>query len=225
MASFLNTYGKKKVSGNSMGSLAPVAGAQKLLANTQNTFAQAPAAGGDASYGGGGGGGGYASAVAPAPAPRISDDDWLGQDSQYKSSLSALEQKLREFEVENTSTRTKGTADYETSLNRLGWMKGAEGAGGDWNRDDRTTSFGNSYQGQMGDFASRGLLQSSLYDQANTDLLGNFNKQKADYDTSQTNFLEELGRALAGKKTDTQLGRDQARVEALARRAAGESGI
>lgn len=225
MASFLNTYGKKKVSGNSMGSLDPVAGAQKLLAGTQNTLAQAPAAGGDASYGGGGGGGGYASAVAPARAPRISDDAWLGQDSQYKSSLSALEQKLREFEVENTSTRTKGTADYETSLNRLGWMKGAEGAGGDWNRDDRTTSFGNSYQGQMGDFASRGLLQSSLYDQANTDLLGNFNKQKTDYDTSQTNFLEELGRALAGKKTDTQLGRDQARVEALARRAAGESGI
>ena len=229
MASFLNTYGKKKVSGNSMGSLDPMAGAQKLLANTQNTLSQASAAGGGgvASYGGGGGGGGgsYASAVAPAPAPRISDDYWLGQDSQYKSSLSALEQKLREFEVENTSTRTKGTADYETSLNRLGWMKGAEGAGGDWNRDDRTTSFGNSYQGQMSDFASRGLLQSSLYDQANTDLLGNFNKQKTDYDTSQTNFLEELGRALAGKKADTQLGRDQARVEALARRAAGESGI
>ena len=77
----------------------------------------------------------------------------------------------------------------------------------------------------MSDLASRGLLQSAHYAQANTDLLGNFNKQKTDYDTSQTNFLEELSRALADKKTDTQLGRDQARVEALARRAAGESGI
>ena len=180
------------------------------------------------SYGGGsygGGGGGYSVAAAVAP-PRLSDDDWLAQDSQYKSAVSALEQKLRDFEVENTSTREKGTQDYDNSLLRLGWVKPtAEGGTGSWNQEDRSTSYGNAYQGQMGDFASRGLLQSTLYDQARNDMLGNFNRQRTDMDTAQTNFLEELARALSTQKSDTQLGKDQARVQALARRAAAEGGV
>lgn len=179
----------------------------------------------DGGGGYGGGGGGVATSAVAAP-PRLTDEQWLAQDSQYKGALSALEQKLRDFEVENTSTREKGTQDYDNSLLRLGWMRPSEeGGAGSWNRDDRTTAYGNAYQGQMGDFASRGLLQSTLYDQAATDMLGNFNRQKTDMDTAQTSFLEELARALSTKKTDTQLGRDQARVEALARRAAMESGI
>ena len=179
---------------------------------------------GGGSYGGGGGGG-YSVAAAVAP-PRLSDDDWLAQDSQYKSAVSALEQKLRDFEVENTSTREKGTQDYDNSLLRLGWVKPtAEGGAGSWNQEDRSTSYGNSYQGQMGDFASRGLLQSTLYDQARNDMLGNFNRQRTDMDTAQTNFLEELSRALSTQKSDTQLGKDQARVQALARRAAAEGGM
>lgn len=177
-------------------------------------------------YGGGSGGGGsYGVAAAVAP-PRLSDDDWLTQDSQYKSAVSALEQKLRDFEVENTSTREKGTQDYDNSLLRLGWIKPTEAGGaGSWNQEDRSTSYGNAYQGQMGDFASRGLLQSTLYDQARNDMLGNFNRQRTDMDTAQTNFLEELARALSAQKSDTQLGKDQARVQALARRAAAEGGV
>lgn len=177
-------------------------------------------------YGGGGGGGGsYGVAAAVAP-PRLSDDDWLAQDSQYKSAVAALEQKLRDFEVENTSTREKGTQDYDNSLLRLGWIKPTEeGGAGSWNQEDRSTSYGNAYQGQMGDFASRGLLQSTLYDQARNDMLGNFNRQRTDMDTAQTNFLEELARALSTQKSDTQLGKDQARVQALARRAAAEGNV
>lgn len=176
-------------------------------------------------YYGGGGGGGYAAAAAPAPAPRISDADWLSQDSQYKSALAALDQKYRDYEVEHNSTRDKGIQDYDTSLLRLGWMKGADGADGTWNQDDRSTAYGNSYQNLMGDFASRGLLQSTLYDQSRTDMLGNFNRQRTDMDTAQTSFLEDLARNLSARKSDTQLSKDQARVEALARRAAQESGI
>ena len=177
------------------------------------------------SYGGGSYGGGYSVAAAVAP-PRLSDDDWLAQDSQYKSAVSALEQKLRDFEVENTSTREKGTQDYDNSLLRLGWVKPTEAGGtGSWNQEDRSTSYGNAYQGQMGDFASRGLLQSTLYDQARNDMLGNFNRQRTDMDTAQTNFLEELSRALSTQKSDTQLGKDQARVQALARRVAAEGGM
>ena len=176
--------------------------------------------------GGGGGGGGYSTASVVAAPPRLSDDDWLKADSQYNASLAALEQKLRDFEVENTSQRSKGIQDYNNSLLRLGWITPTEdGAEGTWNQEDRTTAYGNAYQSLMGDYASRGMLQSTLYDQARNDLLGSFNRQKTDMDTSHTNFLEELARALSGRKTDTKLGKDQARVEALARRAAQESGV
>lgn len=176
--------------------------------------------------GGGGGGGGYGVASAVAAPPRLSDDDWLAQDSQYKSAVAALEQKLRDFEVENTSTREKGTQDYDNSLLRLGWIKPTkEGGTGSWNQEDRSTAYGNAYQSQMGDFASRGLLQSTLYDQARNDMLSNFNRQRTDMDTAQTNFLEELARALSTQKSDTQLGKDQARVQALARRAAAEGNV
>lgn len=187
----------------------------------QAEYVGTPYTGGGGSYGGGG----YGVAAAVAP-PRLSDDEWLAQDSQYKSAVAALEQKLRDFEVENASTRKKGTQDYDNSLLRLGWIKPTEEGGvGSWNQEDRSTSYGNAYQGLMGDFASRGLLQSTLYDQARNDMLGNFNRQRTDMDTAQTNFLEELARALSTQKSDTQLGKDQARVQALARRAAAESGV
>ena len=211
----------------------PAPAQQALVDQSRSYFAARNAASAPSddggSYGGGsyggGGGGGYSVAAAVAP-PRLSDDDWLAQDSQYKSAVSALEQKLRDFEVENTSTREKGTQDYDNSLLRLGWAKPTEeGGAGSWNQEDRSTSYGNSYQGQMGDFASRGLLQSTLYDQARNDMLGNFNRQRTDMDTAQTNFLEELARALSTQKSDTQLGKDQARVQALARRAAAEGNV
>lgn len=221
-------YTKKKSYGGAMApsGLNNLLGAAKNSINTaQQQSAQAPSYDGGG-YSSGGGGGGYAASAVAAPvAPRMSDEDWLGQDSQYKSSLSALEQKLRGYEVENAATKSKGIQDYDTSTLRLGWNKGVDGGEGSWNQDDRTTSYGNAYQGQMGDFASRGLLQSTLYDQAQTDTLGSFNRQKTEMDTGHTNFIEELARALSGKKTDTQLGKDQSRVEALARRAAGESGV
>lgn len=193
---------------------------------TMSPSAVSPSA---ASSGGGGGsfggGGGYGVAAAAAP-PRLSDDEWLKQDSQYKSAVAALEQKLRDFKVENTSMREKGTQDYDNSLLRLGWVKPTEEGGtGSWNQEDRSTAYGNAYQGQMGDFASRGLLQSTLYDQARNDMLGSFNRQRTDMDTAQTNFLEELARALSTQKSDTQLGKDQARVQALARRAAAEGNV
>lgn len=184
-----------------------------------------PGVGVSGGVGGGYSGGGYVAPAVAAP-PRLSDDDWLNQDSQYQASLKALEQKLRDFEVENTSAKTKGAQDYQNSLMRLGWIAPTgDQTEGSWNADDRTTSYGNAYQGQMGDFASRGLLRSTLYDQARNDLLGNYVRQKTDMDTSQTNFLEELARVLSGRQSDTQLGKDQARVEALARRAAADSGV
>lgn len=179
--------------------------------------------GGGGSYGGslsgGGGGGGAAPAPAPAPKP-ISDADWLAKDTGYLATIKALEAQQKAFEADNGAQRSKGVLDYDTSLKRLGWINPSDDGDGSWNRDDRTTSYGNAWNGQQGDFASRGMLQSSLYDQAQTDLLSEFGRQKTEMDTTQKSFLEDLARALSNKKTETQQSKDQSRIEALARRAA-----
>ena len=166
--------------------------------------------------GGGGGGGSFSAASAPAPAPVMSDDDWLGSDSGYLATIAALNSKLKGFETETEAKKSKGVQDFDTSLSRLGWLKDKN----DWSNEDRTTAFGNSFQSLLGDFASRGLLQSSLYDQANTDLTSEFNRQKTDMDSNQKSFLDEIARALSQTQTETTQSKDQARLEALARRAA-----
>ena len=166
--------------------------------------------------GGGGGGGSFSAASAPAPAPAMSDDDWLGSDSGYLATIAALNSKLKGFETETEAKKSKGVQDFDTSLSRLGWLKDKN----DWSNEDRTTAFGNSFQSLLGDFASRGLLQSSLYDQANTDLTSEFNRQKTDMDSNQKSFLDEIARALSQTQTETTQSKDQARLEALARRAA-----
>ena len=183
----------------------------------------APAWGGGGDYsgggfvgGGGGGGDSFSAASAPAPAPAMSDDDWLGSDSGYLATIAALNSKLKGFETETEAKKSKGVQDFDTSLSRLGWLKDKN----DWSNEDRTTAFGNSFQSLLGDFASRGLLQSSLYDQANTDLTSEFNRQKTDMDSNQKSFLDEIARALSQTQTETTQSKDQARLEALARRAA-----
>jgi hypothetical protein len=173
--------------------------------------------GGGGGYSGGGGGGGAAPSYAPPP---MTDDEYLGTDTGYQATIKALEAKMKEFETENTFTKDKGTRDYKDSSKRLGWIDKTGDVEGRWNQEDRTTGYGNAYQGQMGDFASRGMLQSSLYDQSRSDMLSDFTRQKGDMDTAQTSFLDELARALSGKKADSTLGKDQARIEALARRSA-----
>lgn len=170
--------------------------------------------------GGWGGGGGY---VAPAPAPptppRLTDKEWLAKDSSYNAMLKSLENRLKGFETENTAQRERAIQDYNQALSRLGWNQDAK----DWNRDDRTTAFGQAYQNLMNDFASRGLLQSSLYDQNRTDLQSMFGRQRDEMGQSHNTVLEDLARALANQRTEIQQARDQARMEALARRAALET--
>lgn len=157
-----------------------------------------------------------------APAPAVSEADYLATDKAYTATLAALDAALKQYEADIESQKKKYDVDYDTSLQTLGWKKpvGTEGAAdfkpGDWNLTDQTTASGKSYQSQLGDFASRGLLQSSLYDRARGDLMNQLNKQRTSVETARTNFMDDLARQLASYKSEDTSKRQQARMESIA---------
>lgn len=162
--------------------------------------------------------------------PAMSEGDYLGGDTAYQATLAALDAALKQYETDVEAQKKKYDVDYETSLNTLGWRRpvGTEGAAdykpGDWNLTDANTASGKAYQSQLGDFASRGILQSSLYDRARNDLMDQLNKQLTSVNTARTNFMDDLNRQLTGFRTEDTQKRQQARAESIANMA-GSLGI
>lgn len=169
--------------------------------------------------------GGYADFSTPAPAPVISDEDYLAGSSSYQATLAALEAALKNYEADVEAQKKKYETDYDQSLRTMGRIRGVGKEGeagfkpGSWNLEDQTTASGKAYQSQLGDFASRGMLQSSLYARANEDLMRQLNNQLNAVDTARTNFMDDLERQRTTYKTEDTQKRQQARMEALANRA------
>lgn len=163
-----------------------------------------------------GGGGGVAPMAAPAP---VSEEDYLAGDSAYQAQIAALARALQDFQADDTAKRTQYNTDFGTTLKNLGYNEGTKA----WATGDTNTAAGRSYQNQLNDFAGRGLLQSSLYGTAVDNLMRSLNDQLSGINTAKTNFLSDQDRALSQYKNQNTLDSQQARAEALARRAAGLS--
>jgi len=177
------------------------------------------------SSGGGGsyGGGGYSSYAASAPAPAVDPDAWLnaGGDQAYQAQMSALQKALSDYQADNTHQKDQYTTDFTKSLGQLGWTPGTVNPddvnAGAWNFQDQNTASGKAYQNQLNDFASRGLLQSSLYGQANNDLLRSLTDQLSGLETSKTNFMTNLAQQLSAYQNQNTASQQQAKADALAR--------
>ncbi len=160
-----------------------------------------------AAQGGGGGGGGAEMFAAEATAPPPpSQDEWLAQDSQFIDEKSAAEQDYQNLLAKLAQQKTDYELDNKNTLRNLGWQSDNNS----WNMNDRLTGYGNAYQNQLNDFASRGLMDSSLYGEAQNDLNRGFNQQRDDLATALQNFN-------AGQATDrasAQTSRDQAQAAA-----------
>jgi hypothetical protein len=152
----------------------------------------------------------------------MTDEDYLGGDASYQATLAAMNAALQNYEADIGAQRKKYDVDYDQSLRTLGYRKpaGVEGApdfkAGSWDLEDANTASGKSYQSQLGDFASRGILQSSLYDRARNDLMDQLTRQLTSVDTARTNFMDDLNRQTTAYKTEDTQKRQQARMEALA---------
>ncbi len=180
-------------------------------------------------YGGGGGGGGGTYGIAPlSAAPAVSKDDWIAADPGYKAQRDALAKALADYTANYNAEIGQYDVDYEKGLRSLGWdfeklddpmTKENEGVG-TWNLTDMTRSSGRSYQNQLNDFASRNMLQSSLYAQAVSDLMRSLDEQLGNVNTARQNFRNDKQRALTAYKTDNESQRNLAYADAASRYAA-----
>lgn len=160
-----------------------------------------------------------ASAPAPAPAPKVvvpSEQDYLAGDSAYQTQFASLKAALERYQADQQLETSKYNTDYTTSLRDLGYDEGAK----KWNWTDQLTAAGRAYQSQLNDFASRGMLQSQGYADANSDLQRLMNDQYGQMSTNKTNFMTGMERALSNYKGENTSSQQAARAEAIARRAA-----
>ena len=162
---------------------------------------------------------GYDSAPAPAPAPAVvvpSEEDYLAGDSAYQTQFASLKAALERYKADQQLETSKYNTDYTTSLRDLGYDEGTK----QWNWTDQLTAAGRAYQSQLNDFASRGMLQSQGYADANSDLQRLMTDQYGQMATNKTNFMTGMERALSNYKGENTSSQQAARAEAIARRAA-----
>jgi hypothetical protein len=181
--------------------------------------------------GGGGGGGGGLGGIDIGTLPPLSDQDYLAGDAQYQAQLAALMDALNQGNTDFEAQSSRYQTTFDDSLRQLGW--GGERADdpatadvneaqpGSWNRTDQNTASGRALNNQLNDFASRGMLQSSLFGTANDNLMRSLNEQLGSMQTGRQGFMDDIARQRAAFEQENLLNQQNAKAEALARRAAG----
>lgn len=176
------------------------------------------------SYGGSSGGGATAIAAPQSATVAADPTSYLAGDSQYQLQLASLMKALNDEGADVSNQTTQYNNDYNTATKNLGWeapdpTNAADQ--GQWNFGDTNTAAGRAFQNQQNDYAGRGLLQSSAYGTANDNLTRSLNDQLASTNTAKTNFLNNLATTQTGFKSDNANQVQQAKIDALARMAAG----
>lgn len=161
---------------------------------------------------GGGGGGGMAAPMVAAP----SEEDYLSGDSGFQTQQSALQAALQRFLADSDFQRTNYNADYGRSLKDLGYDEGQKS----WNWNDKLTASGRGYQNQLDDFGNRGMLQSSGYADAFSELQRMLNQQYEGVSNAKNTWMTDMDNQTANFKAENTANSQAARAEALARRAA-----
>lgn len=190
--------------------------------NPQQPAAPAPAPSAPRSGGGGGGGGFSQPFSAPAPAPVVqppAEQDWLAQDSGFTTQQSALATALQNYLANANAQTNVYNNDYNSALKGLGVqnLDAQNGADAQWNWLDPLTASGKAYQQTNNDFASRGMLQSSSYNDAQDQLSKMLGQQFDTIHDNRTNWLADMARQQTDYSAQNTAALNSAKAEALAR--------
>jgi hypothetical protein len=154
------------------------------------------------SSGGGGGGGGGGSSFRPKPAPKApSLASYLGTDSVYQQSVRGGKRSLTDFLSE--LGRRRGEAGTQFNQTKASMER------------DRTQQLDNIRQ----EFASRGLIQSGLFGEEQGKFQQQFTEQSNALNQQQTALLNDLLGQEKNYRRENDLATEQAKQEALMRRA------
>lgn len=186
----------------------------------------------DFSSGGSGGGSGDSSlggSSVAATAPAVDPNTAYTTDSTYLAQIAALNKALSDYQADQTNQTNQYDTDFNKSVKQLGWEGAPDVSGanayddttGQWDQTDQNTSSGRAFSNQLNDYASRGLLQSSLFGTAQNDLQSSLADQLKSVVTGRQSFLDNLQSQLAAQQDQNTQSQASAKADAIARIAAG----
>lgn len=129
-------------------------------------------------------------------------DKWLANDTSYKSTVTALQKALADYRAR----MNQQLGQYDTEYNQ--------------NVGNLTTSRRAAQNDSNNDFAGRGLMRSSMYANNMSDLASDYNARQNSLDTGRANFRADTRNAYDDFQTERNLALEQARKNAIQRRAA-----
>lgn len=149
-------------------------------------------------------------------------EDYLKSDPVLAAQNNALETALRLLESKNAADKQLYNVDYGKSLRNLGFTgdsNALEGAtydaaqnswiGADkkplslsWDMNDVNTASGRGINNARNDFAARGMLHSSAYNRALTNLMRSLNEQLSANATAKATFEKGLTDAYTAKQAE-----------------------
>jgi len=137
-------------------------------------------------------------------APKVpSIDEYLTNDTGYQSQQAAILKALADYQASELAAETNYNNQYAL------------------NSRDLNTQLDQSRINQNEDYASRGMLRSGLFGVADSNLLNNYARQQTQLDTSRQAYLQGIQQDMGQYITQQQLAQQQARQEAINRRALG----
>ena len=150
----------------------------------------------------GGSGGGSGKQPKPKPEPKPpSLKKYLGGDSTFQDQVSLLQKELEDYVLSNQGQRRDLREDFGTATSRMG--------------DERTRAL----EEMEADFASRGLLNSGLYDESISEYDQQYQQRLGDLSSDRDRGLEDLLESMGMYRRQNRGQRQSARQEAIRRRA------
>lgn len=137
----------------------------------------------------------------PKPAPPPGNATWLRGDSVYQRQLAAYSKALADFQADQGLARTDYETNYQNTFRDIGLAKG------------------DAQEALKNDYASRGMLQSSLYNEGLGELNSQYQNQYNDLAKQRTGFLDQLAQEFVKYKNEQGSQQQNAMDEALRRRA------
>jgi len=194
---------------------------------------------GSSNYSGSAGGSfaGGGSVPDPVPVGPVMEDITIPDplaDPTYQRQKAELARAKADFDAQQSLAKAQYDGTVNTNMRQMGWRDSVPKSGlrkmltgnndpdpAGWDPTATGTAYGQSFAGNEGDFAGRGLYNSGLYAQAQGDLNNDFNDRRQGVLTDQKNWgdTQDLNRRnFEGQQNSTDLAAQSDAVAAIAAR-------
>lgn len=161
-----------------------------------------------------------------APAtPQISPEDWINSDAAYQAESAGYKNTLDNAMADLLTRRTNYDTDFTQTMKNLGWSWGGDKNGdlsslasGKWDPSNRLGAYGSGLYNLNNDFASRGMLDSSFYGDAQNNFNTDFGNQFAGLVNQRQGQTKSFTDQQNAANNTYQNALAQARAASLARR-------